>query len=112
MTEVNPELVEIAQAATCRSNSDECMSAAVVAVLTMAYRKAREHASSYRGTRQFRRHMEAYREDRSDPLKARKALVHEFYARGIESAARDIADLLGVPEHDLMDSGSKSSERS
>lgn len=75
--------------------------AAYRAALNTAYWKLREHASGYRGADAFRERMEAYRENRDDHLKARKALTHEFYARGIEAGARTVAELLGVPEHEI-----------
>jgi hypothetical protein len=78
---------------------------AAPAALRVAYWKLREHASGYRGAEVFRRSMEAYQADRSDPLKARKALTHEFYARGIEAAARTVAELLGEPEHEIQEGG-------
>lgn len=77
--------------------------AAEAKTLNSAYWKLREHASGYRSAEVFRRAMEAYEEDRSDPVKCRRAMNHEWYARGIEAAARTIAELLGVPEHELGD---------
>ena len=63
---------------------DEPFRAAVdatyAATLTAAYWKLHDHAEGYRNTKVFR---------------------HEWYARGIEAAARDIAELLGVPEHEI-----------
>lgn len=73
--------------------------------LREAYWKLREHASGYRGAEAFRRRIAAYEADHSDLLKARKALTHEFYARGIEAAARTVAEMLGVPEHEIEEGG-------
>jgi hypothetical protein len=71
------------------------------AALTDAYWKLREHASAYRGTKQFRKTYEAWQDNRDDPRAYQKHVVHEFFARGIEAAARDVAELLGVPEHEI-----------
>lgn len=67
-----------------------------------AYWKLREHASAYRGADVFRRIRERWEESgRRDHQAGRQALVHEFFARGIEAAARDIAEWMGVPEHEI-----------
>lgn len=72
-------------------------------VLNDAYWKLRKHASGYRSANVFRRAMEAYEADRADPVKCRRAMNHEWYARGIEAAARTVADLIGVPEHEIAE---------
>ena len=108
MIEVTPELIEVGQAATCRAESDECMAAALTAAfafverdrpdpaeaLRAAYWKLRGHASSYRGTDIFRRRQEFFRLDPDNAVAARGAARDEWYARGIEAAAADFAELL------------------
>lgn len=71
------------------------------ATLRAAYWKLREHASSYRNTRAFRTTYDRWQANRDDPRAYQKHVIHEFYARGIEWAARDIAELLGMPEHEI-----------
>jgi hypothetical protein len=73
--------------------------------LREAYWKLREHASAYRSTAGFRRSYEAWQADRDDPRAYQKHVVHEFYAKGIEAAAEDIAEMLGVPEHEIEPAG-------
>ena len=80
---------------------DRVAEVATDAALRQAYWALREHASGYRGADVFRRAMEVYVADRGDPLKARNALLHEWYARGLEAAARTVAELLGEPEHEI-----------
>jgi hypothetical protein len=81
---------------------DTVADVAADAALREVYWALREHASGYRGAEVFRRAMAAHQDDRGDLLKARKALTHEFYARGIEAAARTVAELLGKPEHEII----------
>lgn len=69
--------------------------------LTTAYWKLREHASAYRGTKGMRMARERWEANRDDHRLYAKAVIHEFYARGVEAAAREIAELLGVPEHEI-----------
>lgn len=70
--------------------------------LRAAYWLLRRHAESYRATTGFRRARERWEASgRSDAVTERKLLVHEWYARGIEAAARDLAEVLGVPEHEI-----------
>lgn len=69
--------------------------------LQEAYWRLREHASGYRGADAFRRAMAAYEDDRADPVACRRAMNHEWYARGIEAAARTLAELLETPEHEI-----------
>ena len=69
--------------------------------LNGAYWKLREHASEYRSANVFRRAMEAYKADRDDPVKCRRAMNHEWYARWIEAAARTVAEMLGAAEHEI-----------
>lgn len=71
------------------------------AVLQQAYWALREHASSYRGAQVFRRARERWEADRDDERKYSRYVIHEWYARGIEAAARDIAELMGVPEFEI-----------
>lgn len=70
--------------------------------LRETYWKLREHASAYRDTRGFRTARERWEASgRSDDRLYTKTVTHEFYARGIEAAAREVAELLGVAEHEI-----------
>lgn len=71
------------------------------AVLIDAYWKLRQHAESYRATPIFQRTRDAWQGNRTDSRLYEKHVIHEFYARGVEAAARDLAELLGVPEHEI-----------
>lgn len=77
----------------------------VAAVLRAAYWKLRQHASAKRSTRQYRQWQEM-RDDRRETDQRRGHAADmlrriEMRARGIEDAAADIAELLGVPEHEI-----------
>jgi hypothetical protein len=74
---------------------------AAPAALRTAYWKLREHASGYRSTDVFRRRQEQFRADPDNAVLARGAVRDEWYARGIEAAARTVAELLGEPEHEI-----------
>jgi len=69
--------------------------------LRSAYWKLREHASSYRGADAFRRVVERYEASDRDERLYRGVVIDEWYARGIEAAARDVAELLGIEEYDI-----------
>jgi hypothetical protein len=72
------------------------------AVLIDAYWKLRDHAAGYRDTKVLRQARERWEaSDRRDERLFHKVSIHEHYARGVEAAARDIADMLGVPEHEV-----------
>lgn len=105
MTAVDPVAAYEAGVQGCHGAPQRecCVRAGNDAVLRLVYRTIRRHAATYRDTRQFRAQTQACRDDRNDPVAARRALSHEFYARGIEAAARDIAELLGVPECEIDD---------
>ena len=72
-----------------------------VETLTVAYWKLRDHADAYRNATVFRRARERWEANRDDERTYRRYALHEFYAKGIEAAAREIADLIGVPEHEI-----------
>ncbi len=80
---------------------DAAADAAYTATLHDVYWKLREHASAYRSAQGTRKARERWEANRADTRLYAKALSHESYARGIESAARDIAELLGTPEHEI-----------
>jgi hypothetical protein len=69
--------------------------------LRSAYWKLREHASGYRGADAFRRVLERYEASDRDERLYRGVVLNEWFARGIEAAASDVADLLGVEEYDI-----------
>lgn len=69
--------------------------------LTLAYWKLRRHAAAYRATTAFERTRDAWQANRDDARLYQKHVIHEFYARGIEAAAREIAEMLGVPEYEI-----------
>lgn len=72
------------------------------AALTAAYWKLREHASSYRSAAPVRKVYERWENSgRKDQQLGRVVTVHEWFARGVEAAARDIAEMLGTPEHEI-----------
>lgn len=73
--------------------------------LTEAYRKLREHASGYRATTTFGTARDRWQENREDQRAYTKHAVHEFYARGIEAAARTLAEMLELPEHEIEEAG-------
>ncbi|MFI2663247.1 hypothetical protein [Micromonospora carbonacea] len=75
--------------------------AAYTATLTHLYWHLRRHADEYRATAAFRKAHERWNANRDDQRLYAKAAVHEFYVRGVEAAARDVAALLGVPEHEI-----------
>lgn len=64
-----------------------------------AYWKLQRHAVSYRGTDTFQRRQTAHRAAPRNPELARGAARDEWYARGIEAAARDLAEILEA-EHE------------
>lgn len=67
--------------------------------LSEAYRRIREHASGYRGAELFRRTRERWEASgRHDKDALAKVVTHEFFARGLEKAAGDVGDLLGITE--------------
>lgn len=73
-----------------------------VGALRRAYEHLRTHAREYRGTKAFRETRARWElSDRRDDAAGRRAHIHEFFARGIEAGARDLAELLGTPEHEL-----------
>ncbi len=65
-----------------------------VDALRAAYWHLRGHASSYRGTDVFKRRQVAFRAQPDNPVLARGAMRDEWYARGIEAAADDIAEII------------------
>lgn len=79
--------------------------------LTAAYWKLREHASALRSTFVYTRAQERFEEareaEREGLAMASDRRWRETYARlrghaaGIESAARDIADMLGIEENEV-----------
>lgn len=71
--------------------------------LRAAYWEIREHAISYRATDLFRKRQAEFRTYPDNAAVARGAARDEWYARGLESAARDIAKLLGEPEHEIAE---------
>jgi phage terminase large subunit-like protein len=77
-------------------NTDETRAA-----LTAAYWNLRRHADEYRDTAGFRKAHERWQANREDQRIYTKAAIHEFYAKGIEAAAREIAAMLGIPEHEI-----------
>lgn len=79
----------------------ELTASATEGALTAAYWNIREHVTLYRNSQEF---LEAHRETFAkpqDPQLFQRYIAHEFYARGIEWAARDIATMLGVPESEI-----------
>lgn len=67
-----------------------------------AYWKLRDHAEAYRNTTPVRKVRERWENTgRRDQELGRTAAINEFYARGIEAAARDLAEMLGIPEHEI-----------
>lgn len=84
---------------------DTVAEVATDAALRQAYWALREHASGYRATAVFRTTRERWESDRSDRRAYEKHVVHEFYARGVEAAARTVAELLGEPEHEIEEGG-------
>lgn len=80
---------------------DAAADAAYTATLTAVYWKLREHASAYRSTAGFRKARERWEANRDDERLYRRTALHEFYARGVEAAARDVAVMLGTPEHEM-----------
>lgn len=71
-------------------------------VLRGAYWELRDHAAGYRNAELFRRTYNAWQANRDDPRAYRRHIIHEFFARGIEAAAQDLAEslakILGIPE--------------
>ncbi|MEV1315350.1 hypothetical protein AB0J14_04615 [Micromonospora arborensis] len=80
---------------------DAAADAAYTATLHATYWKLREHASAYRNTKGFRSAMASWEADRHNDRRYASAVLHEWFAKGIEAAARDIAELLGTPEHEI-----------
>ncbi|MGC5019030.1 hypothetical protein [Micromonospora sp. DT47] len=81
---------------------DRMLNAYGEALLRDAYWKLRQHADAYRNTNGYRRAQERWEQSggRDDEL-LHKLSIHVHYARGIEAAAREIAEMLGVPEHEI-----------
>lgn len=73
------------------------MAGVVDAVLTAAYWHLRDHADGYRAA--------------SPPEGAGSHRLHGWYARGIEAAARDLAELLGVEECEIERPGAAGGTR-
>lgn len=71
-----------------------------VEALRAAYWKLRGHASSYRSTGVFQRRQDSFRADPDNAVLARGAARDEWYARGIEAAADDLAEVLEL-EYDV-----------
>lgn len=69
------------------------------AALTAAYRKIRDHADGYRNADLYRRTQERART--GSDSERRTAAVHRSYASGIDAAGRTVAELLGIPEHEI-----------
>jgi len=70
-------------------------------VLVEVYWRLHDHAAAYRDTEGVRRCRERWQANRDDPEPWHLYAVHEFYARGINAAARDVEELLGVPEREI-----------
>jgi hypothetical protein len=76
--------------------------AAYTAALTAVYWRLRRHADAYRDTTGYRRAQERWEQSgRRDTELLHKLSVHVNYARGIDAAAREVADMLGIPEHEI-----------
>lgn len=70
--------------------------------LTAAYWKIRQHADAYRATKGYQRAQERWEASgRRDDELMHKLSIHVHYARGIEAAAREVAEMLGIPEHEI-----------
>lgn len=67
------------------------------ATLIEAYWKLRDHAAGSRETSVYQRAKEAYEAD----MTQRGYVAVEWKCRGIEVAARDLAEMLGVPESEI-----------
>jgi hypothetical protein len=67
--------------------------------LTAAYRKIRAHADGYRDADLYKRTQD--RAKTGSDGDRRIAAVHRSYASGIDAAGRTIAELLGIPEHEI-----------
>lgn len=70
-------------------------------ILTEAYWKLREHASSLRSTSVYRKASERAEGTPKNAPAYQRYLWLEATARGIEDGARDIAGMLDVPEHEI-----------
>lgn len=78
---------------------DAAADAAYAATLTHLYWKLQRHAAGYRDTVGYVRSQERARG--GSERDKRQAAMHRAFARGIEAAGEDIADMLGVPEHEI-----------
>lgn len=67
-----------------------------VEAMKAAYWKLRGHATSYRSTPVFQRRQDSFRADPDNVIFARGAVRDEWYARGIEAGAADLAELLAL----------------
>ena len=75
--------------------------AATEGALAAVYWNLRDHATSYREARAFKLSYENWRNNRDAPRAYEKHAIHEFYARGLEAAAREVAQMLGKPENEI-----------
>lgn len=78
-----------------------CASQALDASLRYTYAYVRHHAETYRQAGPATRARAA---SAADPLNARaerQLTVHTWFERGLQAAARDLAELLDVPEHEI-----------
>lgn len=69
--------------------------------LVEVYWKLREHADNYRNTAMFKKTYANWQAERDDKRAYQRHVIHEFYVRGIELGARDVAAMLGVPENEI-----------
>lgn len=99
---------------TCQFNADphpidnECQNITDVTeqetrrkTLIEAYWKLRDHAAGYRDADLFKKRQARWEGDRNNSEYYHQYMIHEFYARGLEWAARDIAEMLGVTEPEI-----------
>jgi hypothetical protein len=73
--------------------------------LTEAYWKLREHASALRSTKVYRQASERAEGTLHESPAFQRYRWLEATARGIEDGAQDIAEMLGVPEHEIEKPG-------
>ncbi|MFF0822372.1 hypothetical protein ACFYUR_18580 [Micromonospora haikouensis] len=74
--------------------------AAYTATLTHLYWKLHDHAAGYRATTGYTRSQE--RAKTGGERDKRQAAMHRAFARGLEAAGEDIANMLGVLEHEIQ----------
>lgn len=79
--------------------------AAIDTVLRHLYWQLREHASAYRDSDPVRQARQRWEENPDDPRACTEHVGHEFYALGVEAAAREISELMGEPEHEIDQEG-------